>query len=98
MSKQIVTITSAEVPVERAGAVVSVYQAILAQDVPDGFLNTRLVHDGQDRRAIRTRRRGEAAIDAMRARRPRAPAARSLVRNPGTAPTPAVLTVEAAST
>ncbi|MFF5791275.1 hypothetical protein ACFY5D_04450 [Paeniglutamicibacter sp. NPDC012692] len=97
MSKQIVTITSAEVPVERAGAVVSVYQAILAQDVPDGFLNTRLVHDGQDRRAIRTRRRGEAAIDAVRAG-PRAPAARSLGRTPGTAPTLAILIVEAAST
>ena len=97
MSKQILTITSAAVPVERAGEVVSAYHAILAQDIPDGLLRTHLVHDGQGRWAIHTLWRDQAAIDAMRAGA-QPPAAPTLFRNLGVEPTLTILTVEAAST
>jgi heme-degrading monooxygenase HmoA len=97
LSKQILTITSAEVPVERAGEVVSAYHAMLAQDFPDGLLRTDLVHDGQGRWAIHTLWRDQAAIDDMRAGS-QPPAAPALFRNLGAEPTLTILTVEATST
>ncbi|TAM69225.1 MAG: hypothetical protein EPN48_07470 [Microbacteriaceae bacterium] len=97
MGKQILTITSAEVPAERAGEVVSAYQAILEQDFPDGLLHTHLVHDGRGNWAIHTLWRDQAAIDAMRTG-PRPPAAPALFRTLGAEPTLRILTVEAAST
>lgn len=96
MSKQILTLASAEVPVERAGEVVSAGHAILAQDFPDGLLGTHLVHDGQGRWVIHTLWCDQVAIDAMRVG-PQPPAAPALFRTLGAEPTLTILTVDATS-
>lgn len=75
----ILTIVTADVDEGRAQELVAAYQALLAEGLPDGLLETRLLGDGQGHWAIHSLWRDRAALDALRAA-PEPPAAPTLFR------------------
>jgi len=71
----ILTVVSADVDEGRAGELVVGFASLLAGDLPDGLLETRLLGDGQGHWAIHSLWRDRPALDAMRASgEPAAPA------------------------
>jgi quinol monooxygenase YgiN len=91
----ILTIVTAEVDQERAADLIEAYEAMLAEGLPDGLLETRLLGDGQGHWAIHSLWRDRETLDAMRAA-PEPPAAPTLFRRFGGDPSLVVLPVLAA--
>ncbi len=63
----ILTMVTAEVDESRAPELIAAYRTLLAEGLPDGLLETRLLGDGQGHWAIHSLWRDRAALDAMRA-------------------------------
>ena len=91
----ILTIVTAEVDQDRAVDLIGAYEAMLAEGLPDGLLESRLLGDGEGHWAIHSLWRDRAALDAMRAA-PEPPAAPTLFRRFGGDPSLVVLPVLAA--
>lgn len=75
----ILTSVTAEVSEDRAPDLVAAYETLLADGLPDGLLETRLLGDGHGHWAIHSLWRDRAALDAVRAA-PEPPAAPTLFR------------------
>jgi quinol monooxygenase YgiN len=75
----VLTIVTADVDQARAEELVAAFETLLADGLPDGLLETRLVGDGQGHWAIHSLWRDRAALEAMRAA-PEPPAAPALFR------------------
>ncbi len=89
------TIVSADVDQGRADDLVSGFEELLAGDLPDGLLETRLLGDGDGHWAIHSLWRDRAALDAMRSSTE--PAAPAFFRGFQAEPTLAVMHVVADS-
>ena len=92
----ILTVVSADIDEDRAQGLVSAYEALLAEGVPDGLLQTQLLGDGNGHWAIHSLWRDRAALDAMRAS-PEPPAAPTLFRRFSAEPALSVMQVLVAS-
>jgi quinol monooxygenase YgiN len=89
---KILTIVTADVDQARAPELIAAYEALLADGLPDGLLETQLLGDGQGHWAIHSLWRDRAALDAMRAA-PEPPAAPALFRRFSAEPALAVMPV-----
>ena len=88
----ILTVVTAEVDQGQAQELIAAYEMLLADDLPDGLLETQLLGDGQGHWAIHSRWRDRAALEAMRAA-PEPPAAPALFRRFGAEPALAIMPI-----
>lgn len=88
----ILTIVTADVDEDRAEELTRAYEALLAEGLPEGLLETRLLGDGHGHWAIHSLWRDRAALDAMRAG-PEPPAAPTLFRRFSAEPALAIMSV-----
>src|SRR3954465_10536892 len=86
----ILTIVTADVDEGSAPDLVAAYKSLLAERLPAGLLETRLLGDGEGHWAIHSLWRDRAALDAMRAA-PEPPAAPALFRRFSAKPALAVM-------
>jgi quinol monooxygenase YgiN len=92
----ILTIVTADVDQGQAQELVQAYEMLLADGLPDGLLETRLLGDGHGHWAVHSLWRDRAALDAMRAA-PEPPAAPALFRRFSAEPTLTIMPVLAES-
>jgi len=92
MAGQILTVVSATVDAAKEGELAGAYQAVLAEQPPDGLVASALLRGEGNRWQIATLWRDRAALDAMRAG-PEPPAAPRVFRSVGAEPTLAVFEV-----
>jgi len=92
MAGPVLTVVSATVEPAREGELAAAYQAVLADQLPDGLLASALLRGDGNQWQIATLWRDRAALDAMRAA-PEPPAAPKVFRSVGAEPTLAVFDV-----
>jgi heme-degrading monooxygenase HmoA len=92
MAGQILTVVSAAVDPAREDDLAAAYQAVLAENLPDGLLASALLRGDDNQWQIATLWRDRAALAAMRAA-PEPPAAPRVFRQVGAEPTLAVFEV-----
>jgi len=88
----ILTIVTADIDETLASELTAAYQALLAEGLPDGLLETQLLSNGQGGWAIHSLWRDRAALEAMRAS-PEPPAAPALFKRFGGEPELAIMHV-----
>jgi quinol monooxygenase YgiN len=94
MSAPVLTEVRATVDPSRQDDLLSGFQDLLAEAVPDGLLRTELLEHGDGEWRVQTLWRDREALEAMRAQ-PEPPAAPRLFRSVGAEPTVAILEVRA---
>jgi quinol monooxygenase YgiN len=88
----ILTMVTATVDEAQGQELTTAFVELLAEGLPDGLLETRLLGDGHGGWAIHSLWRDRAALDAMRAE-PEPPAAPTLFRRFSAEPTLAIMAV-----
>lgn len=88
----VLTIVSADVDQGQAKELIQAYETLVAEGLPEGLLQTKLLGDGRGHWAIHSLWRDQAALDAMRAA-PEPPAAPALFRRFSADPALAVMPV-----
>jgi len=89
----ILTIVTADIDETAATELTAAYQALLAEGLPYGLLETQLLSNGRGGWAIHSLWRDRAALEAMRAS-PEPPAAAALFKRFGGEPELAIMYVE----